>query len=50
MIKEERKKQIRNNKTKKPEIESMRKQKLTQKAMIIFRFLHFKNMAKEQYS
>ena len=32
------KKQIRNNKTQKNNIESMRKQKLTQKTTIIFRF------------
>lgn len=32
------KKQIRNNKTKKLNIESMRKQKLTRKTMVIFRF------------
>jgi len=28
----------------------MRKQKLTRKTIVIFRFWHFKNMAKERYS
>ncbi len=32
------KKQIRNNKTQKTNIESMRKQKLTRKTIVIFRF------------
>lgn len=31
-------KQNRNNKTKRPNIESMRKQKLTRKTLVIFRF------------
>ena len=39
------KKQIRNNKTKKPNIESMRKQKLTRKTTIIFLFFHFGSKA-----
>lgn len=34
------KKQIRNNNIKKPQNESMRKQKLTRKTILIFRFLH----------
>ena len=45
-----RKKQIRNNIIEKPQNESMRKHKLTLKTMVIFRFWHFKNMAKERYS
>lgn len=40
MIIKERKKQIGNNKIKKLENESMRKQKLTLKTTIIFRFCH----------
>ena len=46
MIIEERKKQNRNNKFKKPQNERKRKQKLTWKPTAIFRFCHFKSMAK----
>ena len=38
------KKQIRNNKIKKPQNESMRKQKLTQKTIVIFRFWHLEKL------
>ena len=43
------KKQIRNNKTKKPNIESMRKQKLTRKTMLNFQFYHFRCTAEMNY-
>lgn len=45
-----RKKQIRNNKIKKPQNESMGKHKLTRKTTIIFRFCLFENVCYKEYN